>query len=202
MVRNRPDRAPVRARDGPRARSQAPGPARDGASLHSLLRRLHHDEADAPRRLERGEGRDRGPPRRLGRRARALDRRRGGRFELAEGDRVPRVSDQSLQSPAGRPARWRTDRGCTPSGALVRGLSRAARARRRPPEPAPDLDPDLFRHGALESLADSQSPRAAVLLPGQALAARDDGGALLRARDPARGRDARDARPARPVQRI
>src|SRR5215208_6102448 len=65
VVRARPRLPALRARDGTRARGEAPGAPGQRPALHPVPGRADHTEADAAQRLERGEARDRGPDPRL-----------------------------------------------------------------------------------------------------------------------------------------
>ena len=167
VVRDRADRAPVRARDGPRHRGEAPGPAGERSALHPVPRRADHAQADATQRLERGEAGDRGADPRLTRRRRHLDRGRGLRLEPPEGARLPRVLPQPLQPAARGTARRRANRQRAAPGALARRLSRAARARLPVAEPDPDHHPDRLGDGALDPLAHEEPSRAPGVLQGR-----------------------------------
>ena len=127
VVRHRPDRAAVRARDGTRARGEAAGAAGERTAVHPVPRRDDHDARDAAGRLERGEGRDRGAAPRLARRGGDLGRGRCDRLEPPEGARLPRLLPQPVQPAADRAARRRPGRGGAPSRALGGRLPRTAR---------------------------------------------------------------------------
>src|SRR2546428_4051635 len=197
VVRDRARRAALRARDGTRPRGQASGAARVRAALHPVHGRADHDEADAAQRMARGEGCDRRPVARLGRRARALHRRSRVRFACAQGVGLPRVLHQPLQPAAGGPARRRPDRRGAASRALDRRLSRSGRARVLSAEPDPDHHPHLRRVRALAPLADAEPSGDAAVLPRRAAPAADHRRPVFRSRGAARARHARDARPAR-----
>ena len=72
---------------------------------------------------QRGAGRSRGPDPRLPRRARRLDRGRGARLRVPRRARLYRVLPQSLQPPAGLPARRRARDGGRPSRVVGAGLA-------------------------------------------------------------------------------